>query len=403
VPLNVASVHPGVPCALTGATATSPGRCSGGANGDDKYHPFSLAANEPVRVTFTQPATPASITHGAECNTGSVRIEQIDASGACTAAVAGTLVHHDRVLSFVPDAPWQTGTHYRLTLVSGTNATCDPGEICGISGAASFDPVAGSGGGGPNLVIDFTGTAATDATLMNTATSPLSDTNGSGALESGEVASDDNRVALRIASTGGIVSSATFGGPDCVPSTPQQEACMYLSGALPVELQPVAHDCPLPGGQTAASCIPVVLSPQLMFATSVSLSATAVIAISTETKLSVMRLREPAGGPITGYIIDDGGTPTLVAALDLYLDAPDMSIPLSTHDLHSKPLSITLRGPVRFSADGRISIAATNVADVPVTVNIAAAGLAPGSVNMVIPSGQMKLQLLSPPLRGGLP
>ena len=56
-----------------------------------------------------------------------------------------------------------------------------------------------------------------------------------------------------------------------------------------------------------------------------------------------MRLREPAGGPVTGYIIDDGGEPTMVVALDLYMDAPDLSLPLvDGHDLHSKPLSISL-------------------------------------------------------------
>jgi len=73
-----------------------------------------------------------------------------------------------------------------------------------------------------------------------------------------------------------------------------------------------------------------------------------------------------------------------------------------SHDLHSKPLSVSLRGPVRFLPDGRIAIAATNVADVPLSVTISGPGLT-GAVNMVVPSSEMKLQLVSPPLRGGLP
>lgn len=402
-PLAVASVHPGVPCALTG----SPGRCSSGAGGDDRYHAFALAANEPIHVTFTQAPLPASVTHGTACNAGSARIEEVGGSGACVAAVAGTFVQHDRVIAFSPELPWQAGKRYRLTLVSGDNRSCDPGELCGITGAASFDPLGGATGGdagGPNLVIDFTGAPATDAALMLTEAAPFTDINGSGIVEAGEHTRDDNRVALRIAGTTGVVSSASFSSPDCLPATPQKEACMYLSGAMPVELLPLAHDCALPGGATAASCVPVVLSPQVMYATSVAMTATVVVGISTDTGMSIMRIREPASGPVTGYLIDDGGTPTLVLALDLYLDAPDLSLPLgTTHDLHSKPLSVGLRGPMRFLPEGRIAIAVTNVADVPINVGINAPLGLSGSIKLVVPRGEMKLQLISPPLRGGLP
>ena len=39
-----------------------------------------------------------------------------------------------------------------------------------------------------------------------------------------------------------------------------------------------------------------------------------------------MRVREPAGGgPVTGYIYDEGGMPTMIVALDLYMDAPGAS------------------------------------------------------------------------------
>src|SRR6185436_15574606 len=106
----------------------------------------------------------------------------------------------------------------------------------------------------------------------------------------------------------GVVTAASFNPsvPDCLPGTPEKEACMYLSGTMPVELLPLSHDCALPGGETAASCVPVVLSPQAMYATSVALDATAVIGlatvtINTATGMGVLRIREPASGPITGY------------------------------------------------------------------------------------------------------
>jgi len=348
---------------------------------------------------------------GAACNAGSVRIEEVDAAGACIAAVAGTAIHHDRVLSFVPDAPWQDGKRYRLTLVSGTDASCVTGEVCGITGEApSFDPLGGdrSGdAGGPNLVLSFTGSAATGATLMVTETAPATDVNGSGFVEAGEVRRDDNRVLLKITDTTGLITDASFDNntPDCDPRTAQKEACMYLSGAMPVELLPLSHDCALPGGEAVTSCVPIVLSPQAMYGTSIAIDATAALiaTINTPTGVSVLRIREPANGPVTGYLIDDHGTPTLVLALDIYLDAPDMSVlgGLASNDLHSKPLSVVLRGPLRFLPDGRISIAVKSIADIALTVNIDATILS-GSVKLLIPAGEMKIQLVSPPLRGGL-
>jgi hypothetical protein len=136
----------------------------------------------------------------------------------------------------------------------------------------------------------------------------------------------------------------------------------------------------------------------------VAIEATALlIPIAADTGTSIMRVREPASGPVTGYLIDDHGTPTLIVALELYLDAPDMSIPLSSHDLHSKPLSVVLRGPMRFLTDGRIAIAVENIADVPLEVTIDAPLGVSGSVKMILPRGELKLQLVSAPSRAGLP
>jgi hypothetical protein len=156
-----------------------------------------------------------------------------------------------------------------------------------------------------------------------------------------------------------------------------------------------------------------VLSPQVLYGTSLALEATAVsgpttIELKTPTGKLVLRLREPASGPITGYIIDDNGTPTLVMSLALYLDAPDMldnhdMMPtLFNHDLHSKPLTVTLRGPMRFLPDGRLVIAVANIEDVPIIVNIDNRAGSSGSVEMLVPRGEMKIQLASRPLRGGL-
>lgn len=411
VPVAVAAVHPGAPCALTGGSATTPGHCLTSAGPDDDYQPFALGPDEAIDVRFTQPLAAGSVALGTACGTGSVRVEEVDAGGACARPVAGTLRLVGRALSFIPDAAWRVGSRYRLTLVSGPDATCDAGELCGSNTvAASFSTLHRDTKGvlvRSDLVIDFTGAARAEATSAVMQAAPISDVNGSGTADVGEPASDANRVALRITGTGGIVTAASFPGvPDCLPGTAEPEACMALSAAMSVAILPAAHDCPLPGGGTAASCVPVVLSPQQVISTSLPLTATAVdgnntIHIDTITGPLVMRLREPSGGPIRGYLISDGGAPTLVAALDLYLDAPDMRITLFEHDLHAKPLSIAVRGPLRFLPDGRIAIAVANVADVPITVNLHGGDLT-GAVNMVVPAGGLALQLVSPPLRGGV-
>jgi len=403
-PMTVTAIHPGAPCALTAGSATAPGRCTGGLDSDALYQPFALPANQPVEVTFSQSPRKSSVVRGTACNTGAVRVEEIDAAGTCLAAVPGTLRQRDRSLAFFPDQPWAAGTRYRVTLVSGGNGSCDAGELCGNNNVApSFDPLNGTdngGAGGPNLVITFTGGPPSTATYMMTGAGPFTDVNGNGNRDTGEPTRDENRAALRIIDTTGSISAARFDEPDCVPTIDGTQACMYLNGAMPVLMGEVTTTCPLPDGSSAASCMPVTLTPQAMYATNLDMTATAIINIGTSTGTSVMRIREPAQGPITGYIIDRGGTPMLVVALDLYMDAPDMSVALSSHDLHSKPLAVALEGPVTFQPDGRIAIAVANTADLPVDVAIdAPLGIA-GTVRMVVPRGEMKLQLVSPPLRG---
>lgn len=403
-PMTVASVYPGAPCALTGGTATSAGHCAGGDNADSGYRPFELPANEAIEVAFTQSPRRTSVVRGTACNQGAVRVEQVDNAGTCIAAVPGTLRLRDRGIAFIPDAPWALGTRYRLTLVSGGDGNCGAGELCGGNNVApNFDPLNGTDNGeagGPNLVINFIGATPTKSTFMLANTAPFSDINGNGFREGAEPVRDENRAALRITGTGGIVSSATFTSPDCLPNVPGTQACMYLSGAMPVQMSEVSTTCPLPDGSSAATCMPVALSPQAMYATSVGLDAQALITISNDTGTSVMRVRDGTA-PVMGYIIEKNGKPTMLAKLELYMDAPDLSIPLSSHDLHSKKLTVSLEGPVTFLADGRISIALTNTAPMPVTITIDAPIVGNGTVSMEVPTGEMKLQLISPALRGG--
>lgn len=400
VPGTIAGIKPGAPCVLTGGTATSPGRCTGGDGADDLYHPFTLPANAPIDVAFTVPVRRNSVTRATSCTgAGSVHVDEVDASGNCTAVVAGTLITHDRAIQFIPDVPWVVGKKYKLTLVSGGNGTCDANELCGPGGAMSFDPLNGTASGdagGGNLTVVFTGEAESGGTYIYMNAAPSSDVNGSGFMDSSEQPHEENRAGMRILGTTGAINSASFDDPDCDPSTPEKENCMYLLGAMPSIMQPVSTNC----NGLATQCQPVVLSPQAMYATSLAMTAqTALAPIGTKTGTNIMRVREPTGGPVMGYIMDDGtGKPKFVTTLELYMDAPDMSVLLSSHDLHSKKLTLDLEGPVTFLPDGRIAISLSNKADVPVTVAIS--GPLSGTVKMVLPKGAMHLQLSSPALRG---
>ena len=408
VPPSVVVVSPGAPCALVEASASTPGRCEGGAPGDDRYRPFELAANERLSVVFDQRILAATATLGAACDTGSVRVERVDASDACVEPVAGTLIVRESEIAFVPDRAWQPGERYRLRLVSGPDATCEDGDLCGANGRpANFDRLAGAGagnGGGPDLVARFVGGAATTGTTMMVAASPQADLNGSGHVESGEGPVEQNRVALRMVGTSGLITEASFEGQDCIPETAESEACMYVLGAIPARLGDPRESCALPDGTTAPACIPVAMSAQAMYSTSMSMRATAVlISLTAHTGMSVLRIREPADGPLEGYIVERDGRPVMIVALDLYLDAPDMSLPVGEHDMRSKPLSVLLEGPLSFLPDGRIAITLSNADEVPITVTIDAPLGLEGTVDLVVPPGEMRLKLLSRSRHGGMP
>ena len=89
--------------------------------------------------------------------------------------------------------------------------------------------------------------------------------------------------------------------------------------------------------------------------------------------------------------------PMLIAPLSLYLDAPDLSV-LGSKVMQSKTASVVLEGPVTFLPDGRINISAVNLTAVTVTISTSV-----GNIVLTMPAGDMGLQVISKPLRGGPP
>ena len=406
-PPIITGISPGAPCAITG---NAPGHCAGGLSNDTSYQPFSLSSNRDIHVQFSQPMDPASLTLGTGCGQGSIRVESLNANGQCAGVVPGTLTKRDRELRFQSNQPWTVGGAYRLTLVGGSDTSCGAGEICGRNGQPlNTDPLAGAKAakaGGPDVVITFTGAAATPDSYQPLESEPFADMNGNGYLDAAETPNDKNRVVMELGGFGGLITNASLVGDDCMADRPGQQVCSYVHATLPSSVGGLLARCPVDAsGQPATAtkpCIQVQVYPNSIIGTSITMNTTALGIIpitNVATGVMVMRLRE-MGAPIYGYILNEPGVadPQFVITNNVYFDNPDISIPLATEDLHSKELVVTLKGPVTFRPDGRMDVALKSTGEVTVRANISALFI-PGTIDLKIPAGEMRITLAGPLLR----
>lgn len=415
-PPQLTAVVPGTPCALSGGNASTPGSCTGGKGSDTPYVPFTLPANRPVHVQFSQPMNPSTFIVGAACGQGTIRIEKMNGT-TCANAVEGTLFTFDRGFRFSPKTPWEPGQHYRLTLVGGSNDTCDANELCSrenkpLNTDALADPSAGAGGG-PNVVINFVATDETPDSFVPLESDPFADQSGNGIIDPGETENAANRAAMEITGTSGVVKDATLKGADCLPNRAGTQNCIALHATLPVNVGEVLPNCPidLQGNPAivANPCVKVRVYPNSILATEMVMDSTAHVLIdipinNVHTGALLMRPREP-DGPAYGYIMREPGVeaPQFVIVQATYMDAPNLVIQAAgfvnvSHDLHSKALTPVLKGPVTFRDDGRMDVDLRSLADVPVKVNLSSA-VGNGSIDLLIPAGEMHITLAGPVLR----
>jgi hypothetical protein len=428
------ALFPGAPCALTDATDSSPGRCVGGTSpgdGGDDYLPFTLPADRAVQAQFDMPMDPSTMVLGQSCGHGTVRVEEMTSDGACQGAVQGRMTVGERSFSFVPNQPWTPGQSYRLIVVGGSSAACSGGEICSLarkgwpSVALNTHPLDGVAvaGGGPDIVIPFTGTPAISQGNMPLFTDPNADVNGNGFLDPGETFQAVNRFAVEVTGTGAGtlgagVGSAKMLGINCIPGTAPGAVCDNLNTVLPIELGAAIPACPVDtnGYPTTAGppCVPVRIFPEIIQNTSLTLNAQVNLIVASPTVTSstgmlLLRVREP-GVPTTGYImLGPDGSPEFVIDEDTYFDAPDLQISVAgipaSHNLHSYPLSMTLAGPLTFTPDGRMQVSLSNTTDVVIRVELhAVVDLLVGSVSvnagyieLTIPAGTLNLTLKGNP------
>tara|TARA_B100002051_G_scaffold118601_2_gene112951 strand:- start:59541 stop:62345 length:2805 start_codon:yes stop_codon:yes gene_type:complete len=382
-PPRITAMYPGTQCSLVGGDFLSggnvAGRCAGGKGSDDVFSVFTLPANRNVEIYFSQPLDPATITLGSSCNSGSVRIVRVDASGNCLSPVPGKLEKKDRKLVFVPEHPWVVGQRYHVQLVSGSNDECQTGDICNTEGIPlDPDPLNGAQGGGPDFIMPFDGVAATTQPMTPLHAVPATDFNGNSHVQSDEVRYDQNRVRLKPTDHSGIVSDVSISGEDR----------MFLNGLVMISI----------GNYDAThNRIPVTVHPQQLFGTSQTMDVLALILpLEIDTETMIMRYR----GVNTGYITPDGhGGAEFTIELPLYLDAPDMEILGGTADtdLHSKEINMELNGPVVFYPDGRWGVELENTSDIDIDVGVSLLSIGAGGMTLTIEKGELKLPLISEP------
>ncbi|MCC2638511.1 MAG: hypothetical protein K0Q68_2230 [Moraxellaceae bacterium] len=422
----VLATYPGFPCVTTARNVATDvqGRCAGGGAGDDLLPLPVMPTDRSIQVQFSQNMNAASIQLGTSCDSGSFRVERLDAAGVCQEAVAGRLDTGPQALRFTPDTPWAEGTLYRYVLNSNGNsqsatATCNGSQaLCGSNGlplqtqalaqTAAAAPTAT--GGGPALEIWFRGGPRISSVAQRLRGLPAYDSNANFVHDADEEGAVDTGGGLWLApnaaraiTTGqtGLVSASNIG---CAPglSCPQEQF-LFLSNALDAE---VADYDPVAGG------VRVLIQPTQILASSFTVYANSAFGnTSAPTGQQIFRIRHafnPDSGrrdlPVTGIIRFQDGALRLTGTLELYLDEPALSpsisgIPIS-HNLHSYPLTISVSGPVYFLPDGRMLATLANDANIDFTVNLLAASFLPGgTISLRIPQGTMRLEGVSQPIK----
>lgn len=314
------TVYPGFPCASSAASAADisagyQGSCVSSSPENeqvelDRLPITELPAERPIRVRFSQNIKPDTLVLGESCGQGSVRVEKVDANGACTGVVDGELKLEARAFTFLPEQPWEQGTLYRYTLASqndcGGEAICSednlPLQTALLQGPDLTD-------GGPNLEILFRGGAPKDTVFQELNNLPSVDVNNNLLLDDGEPrvppGTEDPEVpanATQIFSRGkggeGLVTAANTGcGFDGLPPYTADdkiecdaEKILYVAGALNTEIE---------NFDEANQGVPVVIYPTAVALT--NLDATAVVGL----KLDISGGETSLGTlPIIGGLLD---------------------------------------------------------------------------------------------------
>ena len=171
--------------------------------------------------------------------------------------------------------------------------------------------------------------------------------------------------------------------------------------------------------QVTENGIKVLIWPSMVIGTSLDVYALSGsngsgFGIPGKTGIQILRMRYHDSGnfaayrsePITAWIKDVEGQPTLQAKLDLYVDIPyvaewGIGAPQNPANMRSYPITMNLEGPVNFLDDGRMMVEQINTAPVDLTVRFwqRGTGRFNGYGDLFIPEKGSRLQYLSAPIK----
>ena len=434
--------YPGFPCITVERDLANgdAGRCDGGKGDDDHLPLTQMPANREITVTFSQAMDPNTV------NGDTFQVERVNATGNSLGPVEGEVDVSGKVLTFTPNQPWQAGSYYRYTLrsvtsseVCGSNAMCDLRGLPLQTKLLAQDPedAPAADQGGPAMPVYFEGAAASESVLQHLRNLPTSDVNANFAHESSEAVPSGTNSARKNSARiipneekgpgSGAVDDANVGcevGEDCPDAK-----YSYLTANLDVELvgyktaaeAQAMDDGAIPQEVLDSGGVLVYILPTRIMVSNSTVYAEPAIgsADPAPTGPQLMRIRytcdptdpdrpcdETDQGRVKGWIVEEGDTPQFVTNLQLYLDAPKLSPVLNlvtsftlTHNLHSYPLDLQLKGAVTFLEDGRLQIEqiSQNQLDLDVELGGVPLGLAAG-IHVSIPPGDTFLNYVSSPI-----
>ncbi|MDX1588863.1 MAG: Ig-like domain-containing protein, partial [Oleiphilaceae bacterium] len=438
----VLTTLPGYPCAKTpqeplSGDATRQGRCDGGRSTDDTLPVTEHPTDRPLIVRFSQNMDPDSLVADE-----TVLLEQF-ADGAWAPMNDWVLETSAREIRLVPAQRWQQGRLYRYTLVS------DPdGSASGIQSEAGLplqtrllSPTPRDftvrDFGGPDLVNHFRGGEPASRTLAPLRNLPANDVNADLAINPQEspVPPVDGRYSATANTSGldvvpGSVDSNLMadGNIGCeVGQTCPENKFIYLTGMLNTDISGQALD---PGTDDR---VMTLIDPSVLYTTDLDVhiriddtplaaclflcSAADLVGENQVSPTGPMMMRMRYGGenrdrPFPAFISrDDEGQLQIELELDVYLDAPYLTIDIDLtdldHNLRSFPIdNLKLQGPIDFLNDGRMQIALRNAEPVDLNVEVRGsilgglgdvfAGSPDTDLTLRIPPGELVLNYLSP-------
>lgn len=414
----------------------SQGHCLDGAPDDrpfptDELPIIEVGSDQPLSLVFSQSIDPETL------NKDTLKVERVtvDSSGNITdeVAVDGRYQLYDRAVKFFPDNPWSNTekTLYRYTLKTKTGKcnSENPNEaVCSVHGAPlNTSPLVNplQAGSSEPLISYFRGAAPTGHVMTPLHNVPVRDVNSNYWIDTNEpfpmtedelVTADEegsplstpyyptpsNAARLVVSGKPFVLDGDGTGwfGCDEKGTCPENQFIYKTAGLLTEVVGPVSEN-PAPthpfGEGEKDRGIRVLLHPAALITTGAELHlendsgasiSHLLLSGGQSTGPQILRMRYAKDKPecdetqetckrnrlIEGRIIETPTGPKFRTKVDLFLDAPALTLPLDglAHNLFSHAFTLDLEGDITFFDDGRMQIEQRNLetADIMVSIKI---------------------------------